>query len=88
MAPAVPRCGTPPLCTEGMLPIPGNQAVVSALQDALPNDTGPPGDQSIRWAQSCRCADLGANPISGVESPNFGHTAYLTFPRGPQFPHL
>ena len=49
MAPAVPRCGMPPLGTDEMLPIPGNQAVVSALQEALPDYTGPSGDQSIRW---------------------------------------
>ena len=49
---------------------------------------GPVRRSEHQVAQSCSCADLGANPISGEESPNFGHTAYLTFPRGPQFPYL
>ena len=88
MAPAVPKCGMPPLCTDGMLPIPGNQAVASALQEALPDYTGQAGGQSGQLGQSCSCADLGANPGSGEESPNFGHTACLTLPRGPQFPRL
>lgn len=47
-----------------------------------------PKVRAVRWAQSCSCADLGANPISGEESSNFGHTVSFTSPRGPQFPHL
>lgn len=52
MAPAVPKCGMPPLCTDGMLPIPGNQAVASALQEALPDYTGRagPGIRAVSWA--------------------------------------